>query len=120
LICINKFTHSNRFAILMHMSDRIIEYRGALMLESWPDEIKAAQKQTSYTINGQSRHRVPYCSETGTTWERPLNCRDCKVQVGELHVPGCLIEECPVCEDQAWGCDCENQDRENCKSQKIC
>jgi hypothetical protein len=33
-------------------------------------------------------------------------CRDCECLVGHYHHPGCCIEVCPVCKEQAMSCDC--------------
>lgn len=33
-------------------------------------------------------------------------CHDCGAPVGALHVPGCDVERCPRCGNQAVGCDC--------------
>ena len=33
-------------------------------------------------------------------------CPDCAVAAGQMHHPGCDVEECPQCRFQAFGCDC--------------
>lgn len=34
-------------------------------------------------------------------------CGDCGAEYGYYHHPGCDIERCPICGEQALGCDCE-------------
>lgn len=76
------------------------------MIEGWPEEIEAAQKIRTYTIEGEDHPRIPFGSESIAPNPQRRHCRDCSVLIGELHVPGCLVEECPVCGDQANGCGC--------------
>lgn len=33
-------------------------------------------------------------------------CHDCGVKIGEIHHPGCDMEECPRCGGQYFICDC--------------
>lgn len=35
----------------------------------------------------------------------PRRCGDCDVLPGDLHVPGCDVERCPICRQQAIACD---------------
>lgn len=37
-------------------------------------------------------------------------CRDCGVERGQLHVPSCCMERCPICTGQAIGCGCADDD----------
>lgn len=59
-----------------------------------------AQNIKLYTIDGTPCARVPFGQEEG--WEAGENsCSDCFVSLGQLHVPGCDIEECPKSHGQA-------------------
>jgi hypothetical protein len=40
-------------------------------------------------------------------------CHDCGAKPGELHQLGCDVERCPLCGDQAIGCDCFHEMCEN-------
>lgn len=37
-------------------------------------------------------------------------CRDCGVQVGEKHIPGCDKAVCPSCKIQALQCECGSEE----------
>lgn len=39
-------------------------------------------------------------------------CHDCAVVKGQYHVPGCDVERCPVCDEQAAFCNCPRDDDE--------
>lgn len=36
-------------------------------------------------------------------------CHDCRVAVGELHIPGCDVERCPKCGGQRISCGCRSR-----------
>lgn len=44
------------------------------------------------------------------SYSRPARCRDCGVAVGDLHVMGCGIEDCPRCGGQYESCDCNGSE----------
>ena len=83
-----------------------IMYRGVPMMEGWPEKIDAAQKIDSYTLDGKHFRRVRYESEHEDWHADRIPCHDCRVVKGEFHVPGCDVEECPVCGGQLITCDC--------------
>jgi hypothetical protein len=84
---------------------KLIVYRGVPMAKGWPEEIEAAQHVLSYELNGRSFPRTRYGDERShISPEHP--CHDCRVFKGEFHVPGCDMEECPVCGEQLISCDC--------------
>jgi hypothetical protein len=59
----------------------------------------------TFDRNGE---RIRWGSETrfGEVELREHDCHDCNVAWGELHHPGCDMEECPTCHHQAISCDC--------------
>lgn len=34
-------------------------------------------------------------------------CHDCGAVAGEMHTPGCDVEQCPECHQQLIGCYCD-------------
>jgi hypothetical protein len=87
------------------LKQKFVTYRGSRMIEGWPEMIEAAQKETQVFIRGVAHNRIRFGDETWG-WQQP-KCRDCSVLRGEYHVPGCDAEQCPVCGEQVFGCDCE-------------
>ena len=88
------------------MPKQFVEYRGIRMIEGWPERIQQAQKEIDLTFAGRSIARVAYGDERDDWGAKEHPCADCRVFKGELHVPGCDAEECPVCHEQLITCDC--------------
>ncbi len=88
-------------------------YQGATVEKDYPAQIVAAQQQQTYRINGQDYARIPYQGEfywpdgeVGDSGRGSTICYECLVAQGQLHVPGCVLEECPVCGGMVAKCDC--------------
>lgn len=90
------------------MDRRSVVYRGVRMMEGWPEKIREAQRETTYAVRGREIRRVPYGAEADDWGAGDRACADCGVIEGELHVPGCDIEQCPACGDQAITCGCRS------------
>jgi hypothetical protein len=78
---------------------------------TWDDEIAAAQREREFVIGGRTLRRIPFGSER-PRW-RMSTCGDCRVKVGQLHVVGCDIEQCPACYGQALSCGCRDDEEED-------
>lgn len=83
-----------------------ILYRDVPMIEGWPERIIAAQQIESYRLEGRDIPRVRYGKEQSDWHADTVPCHDCAVIAGEFHVPGCDVEECPICHGQLIACDC--------------
>jgi hypothetical protein len=90
--------------------DERILFRGRRVLPDWPERLEAAQQATTYSIGGSAFPRIAYGSEPDDWGAESRPCHDCAAVAGELHVPGCDVERCPSCGDQAIGCDYEHDE----------
>jgi hypothetical protein len=75
-------------------------------LETWEQEIAAAQRERTFVIGRRKVPRIPFGSER-PRW-RMATCGDCGTKRGQLHVVGCDIEQCPACFGQAIMCGCRD------------
>ena len=89
------------------MAQEFVEFRGRRIVAGWPEQLAAAQHVPTYAIAGIEYPRVRYGEESEDWGAASTLCHDCAAMQGELHVPGCDVEECPVCREAIFSCDCE-------------
>jgi hypothetical protein len=83
------------------------------MHPDWIRQIEEAQLKTTYVINDEEKKRIRYGDESDDWGANIQPCHDCAVVKGQYHVPFiCDVERCPVCDEQAIGCDCCYEDDE--------
>lgn len=70
----------------------------------------ASCTDATIAIDGLDVARTPWGHECH--WPRsPRRCGDCGVLPGGFHHPGCDIDECPRCTEQALMCGCSDEAR---------
>src|SRR6266481_736744 len=70
-------------------------------------ELAAAQERTHYPIGERLLPRIRYGNEAFDWHSDTIPCHDCAAIKGQLHTPGCAVEECPNCHEQALSCECD-------------
>ena len=85
----------------------MIQFRGLEVIEGWPEQLAAAQRQTTVRPNGVEMPRVRYGDEEEDWGADRGPCHDCAAVKGEFHGPGCDVERCTACGGQIYGCDCD-------------
>ena len=83
------------------------EYMAKCELCSMPMSVLSC-KYTHEKINGKWYQRITGYRNAAPSGER---CRDCGILCveGNAHHLNCDDEYCPVCGDQAFGCDCSHE-----------
>jgi hypothetical protein len=85
-----------------------VEYNGAQVASFWPRLIEEAQRKPASLVT-RPLDRIRFGQETWWRSEKkqpPTPCHDCAVVLGQFHVPGCDMEQCPAYEGQQIGCGC--------------
>lgn len=94
--------HPDNLGELTWSGERV-EWRGQQVASFWPDKMRSVQKITHYLCRVP---RIRYGDESSDWQAGKYACHDCAAVKGEYHLPGCDVEECPLCHGQALGCEC--------------
>ena len=93
-----------------------VNYRGRTIQNHHPLEIVVSQRYNGLRtgVKGKykyyKRHR--YGSGPDKDFVKPdVPCQDCAVEFGELHIPYCDLESCPICCEQLLSCACNKDFR---------
>ena len=61
-------------------------------------------KPSTVSLGGRDWPRIPYGRDNNPPTDVHEVCPDCGAKVGELHVTGCDVEQCPACGLQLLMC----------------
>lgn len=85
-----------------------VEYNRTQVASFWPKMIEAAQRKPASLVT-RPLDRIRFGEESwwkSSQEKPPTPCHDCAVLLGQYHVPGCDMEQCPACGGQQIGCGC--------------
>lgn len=91
-----------------------VTYRGKILPNDYPLEIVAGQRYNGLRVFKNDsyiyykRHRLGQGPDS-ELMDPKYQCEDCAVEFGELHIPYCDLEQCPICCEQLLSCNCEKE-----------
>ncbi|MDC0760576.1 hypothetical protein POF51_07730 [Brevibacillus sp. AG] len=96
--------------------NELVVYNNEEVHKSFPKEILEAQFIEDYLIGHEVYPRIRFGDEKygGAKFDHDFTrCNDCSVLIGQYHVPGCDIEQCPKCYGQSISCICDDSYLDN-------
>jgi TIR domain len=85
-----------------------VEYNGTKVASFWPAQLEASQRKP-FVLVTRAMDRIRFGKETWWKMKKVISpCHDCAAVVGQLHGPGCDMEQCPACLGQWIGCGCRH------------
>lgn len=88
-----------------------VTYRGRVLPNDYPLEIVSGQRYNGLRVPKDNsyvyykRHRLGHGPDSEYV-NASYQCEDCAVEFGELHIPYCDLEQCPICCGQLLSCKC--------------
>ena len=82
---------------------KMITHRGRKMIAGWPKVMRDAQLEPTMDCGGVQMERIRYGGEPDHWGFDDPHCPCCSVERGQVHVWGCCVERCPVCDGQPAG-----------------
>jgi len=89
-------------------AEECVYYNDTFMTQELKNEIIKQQEIKHLIIGGKKYKRIPYGDQKefekyGIAPDYSLNCHDCSVKKGQIHLDGCDMEKCPKCGEQLLG-----------------
>lgn len=72
-------------------------------------EYEKSDAVTHFVIEGAPLPRVRFGEEHNRM--SLMHCPECYSAIGSLHLLGCTVEQCPLCDGKAYACVCSYEKR---------
>ena len=113
----------------MSKGNQLIDFRGTQVTPGWLEKLLDNQRwgtllHSRHRKKGEGREvqRICFGEERYDKAEVPstvIICHDCQAKVGEYHVLGCDVEQCPNCRHQLMGCTCFDLEKNLSSAREI-